>query len=272
MESIYPVIVLYKIHLKDAMSYKTLLAPNGIDHFMVYDNSPEDYVQNTSDFPSTVFYVRDTTNSGLPKAYNLGAARAKELGYDRVLLLDQDTRFAENAWHCFMKDKNYKGITVPMVKTCQGSCFSPVGIKGWGIKVLPEIVPGEYSLYDYAVVNSGSCIPVDLFEKTGGYNEAVKLDFSDFQFQIYARRYEPVCKVLDTLAIQDFSNDCKDSVQLLNRYSYYLEGAKNFSAETAIQSLKIHYMVVRHMLSLILRTHSISFFTKYLQYYILNKY
>lgn len=40
-QSIYVVIVLYKINLFDAESYKTLIAPNNITHFLVYDNSPQ---------------------------------------------------------------------------------------------------------------------------------------------------------------------------------------------------------------------------------------
>ena len=43
---IYPVLVIYKIRLQDSIAYKTLLQPNGIDDFLIYDNSPASFEQD----------------------------------------------------------------------------------------------------------------------------------------------------------------------------------------------------------------------------------
>ena len=45
MKKILPVIVLYKIRLSDAASFRTLLQQHGVEEFVVYDNSPADFTQ-----------------------------------------------------------------------------------------------------------------------------------------------------------------------------------------------------------------------------------
>ena len=125
-------------------------------------------------------------------------------------------------------------------------------------------------MFDYAVVNSGCCIPVSLFEQTGGYVENVKLDFADFQFQLLARRYSSHFRLLPSVAIQDFSNDSTDVQALLSRYKLYLQSAAAFKSDTFQQKMKHHYLVLRHGLALMLRTHKIQFLTNYLKIFLLK--
>ena len=86
MKKILPVIVLYKIRLSDAASFRTLLQQHGVEEFVVYDNSPADFTQEDVErnHPKAV-YVRDVQNSGLPKAYNLAAEVAQQRGFSRLL-------------------------------------------------------------------------------------------------------------------------------------------------------------------------------------------
>lgn len=272
MKTIYPVIVIYKTRLADAESYRTLLRPNGIKDFLVYDNSPADYEQQETSFPEGVTYVRDTSNSGLPKAYNLGARKARELGYGRVLLLDQDTQFAPGTWECYERHAGYDGITAPLMKTKQGDSFSPIDIRGWRPRANSGAQGGEYSLYDYAVVNSGCCVPVSLYEKAGGYREGVKLDFADFQFQLAARVHCPTVLLFQgSPAIQDFSNEHCSVEQLLARFSLFLESARHYSGGTLKLQAKHNYVVLRHTLALFLRTRNLRFVQRFVKDYLLKK-
>ena len=270
MKSIYIVIVLYKVALQDAVSYQTLIRSNQIEEFFVYDNSPEEFNQPTELLPKGVTYVRDFTNSGLSKAYNAGAKRARDLGYTHVLILDQDTRFEKKIWKSYIDHSEFPGIVAPTIRTVQGQDFSPVDIKGWSLKGVHNPKSGEYSLFDVAVVNSGCCIPLSLYEQAGGYNEAVRLDFADFQFQIRARVFQPRLQLLSSIALQDFSNDIKDVDVLLHRYQIYLECAAHFTVDSAKLKIKHHYQVFRHGLALMLRTHNIQFLTNYLKIFLLK--
>lgn len=267
-QSIYVVIVLYKINLFDAESYKTLIAPNNITHFLVYDNSPQKGYTDEKSLPTGVTYINDMNNGGLAKAYNAGARIAQEKGYERVLLLDQDTIFASNAWECYLQNASYNGLTAPLIRTNKGDNFSPVCIGGWFAKAAQGIKPYEYSLFKYAVVNSGCCIPTKLFIEAGGYAEGVILDFADFQFQLRLRRLAPKFRIINTTAIQDFSNDCTDVAKVKNRFVLYLKSAVCYKSDSKLMQFKHHCEVFKHTVSLSVRTRSLffinNFFTQYL--------
>ena len=130
--------------------------------------------------------------------------------------------------------------------------------------------PGEYSLFKYAAVNSGCCVPTDLFWEVGGYADEVVLDFADFQFQLRLRRVAANFRIIHTTALQDFSNDCTNVSSVKNRYLLYLKSAVGYKADSSRMQLKHHCEVFKHTLSLMLRTHSFFFFTKFVTRYLLK--
>lgn len=260
---IFPIIVIYKCHLGEAESFKTFIKPNGFKNYLVYDNSPTEYIQENiaSIYPQAI-YVRDTSNKGLPAAYNLGAKKAKKLGYKRLLLLDQDTSFPPESLELYLQSADYEGITAPLVKTKRNLPFSPCNPTAWK-KTPKDMTPGEYSLKKYSVINSGLCIPTHLFLEVGGYNPLVRLDFADFQFQM---RVAPVCdhlKILPMTAIQDFSSDCRDLKKNLIRFNLYLESARHCEFPGWREAISHQYSMLRHVIGLTVNTHSLIFFRKY---------
>lgn len=265
--SIYVVIVLYKVGLEESTAYRTLIKANGITEFLVYDNSPEADTKR-AEYPATATYIHDAENSGLSKAYNLAAQKAKAFGKDHLLILDQDTHFAADAWKKYKEQTQFNGIVAPIVQTKQGMILSPVKIRGIRKRILSDVEPGDYSLYDFAVINSGCLVPISLFEQCGGYSEKVNLDFSDFQFQIRARKVSLSFRLIDTCAIQDFSNECRDANKLLSRYARYLFCAKNFETDTFSCKAKHDLEVALHTLSLTLRTRSMSFIRLFITRYL----
>ncbi len=261
---IYVIVVLYKVRLTEAVSYKTLIEPNGISEFFVYDNSPAGFGTPDECLPPGVRYVRDTSNPGLSHAYNAGAAYARELGYRRVLLLDQDTHFEASVWEEYIRNADYPGIVAPRISTTGGMPFSPTYVGGLRLRgvALPK---GEYPLRRYGVVNSGCCVPLSLYEEAHGYAEDVPLDFSDFQFQVRAGRCFPRFLLMESRAVQDFSNDCRDAEKLLSRFKLYLRGASHFRPDGAAAKLRHILHVALHSATLSVRTRSMVFLSLYLK-------
>lgn len=270
MNAIYVVIVLYKIDLFEARSYQTLIAPNQITDFLVYDNSPQEGYTDTSKLPDGATYIHDKNNSGLSAAYNRGAQIAKEKGFQRVLLLDQDTYFEPGVWQAYLENADYAGITAPIITTegQQAVPFSPVKIDGLFKRAEKMTSAGEYSLYQYAVVNSGCCVPTHLFLQCGGYDPRVTLDFSDFQFQLRLRKHFPKFLLLNAHAVQDFSNDCTDVSKIKARFALYLKSARYFQADGHMDRFKHQCEVLKHIAALTLRTHSLYFLKEYISKYL----
>lgn len=250
---IFPVIVTYKCSGRAARAYRTLVAPAGFREFMVYDNSPASFPVGKSDLPPRAVYVRDTGNGGLSKAYNHAAAYARQRGYKRLLLLDQDTEFAPDAPAAYAAADRRIALWAPSVETVKGMPFSPGRARGWRVKAA-SLRPGVHSLHDYLPVNSGMCVDLEAFKAAGGYNEAVRLDFADYQFLRRLRGRTSTFALLPTVARQDFSGDEKDASALLDRFRLYLDSASHCESSTRSERLKLSYAVCLHALSLFRRT------------------
>lgn len=271
IQRIYPVMVLYKCKLSESRTYQSLLKEaDGLKHFMVYDNSPMSYEQDATQMPEGVTYIRDTSNSGLSIAYNKGAAKAKELGFSHILLLDQDTLFAANTWKTYNDNLDFNGIVAPLMITDQGVPFSPTDVTGLMSKAV-KAVPGDYSLFKYNVANSGICVPLDIFERVGGYDLNVYLDYSDNQFLRRVRKVFPNIRLLNVVAQQDFSGDCRDYKRLLPRFLRYLDSANNFKTEGLKDTLGHWMTVFKHSVALTLRTRNMIFIRKFTTLFLLKK-
>jgi len=267
LSDILPVIVLYKCRCTAAASYSTLIKAGGFREFIVYDNSPHSYRENRSGLPPGAVYVCDENNGGLSKAYNRAAAYAREKGYSRLLLLDQDTVFGKDAARLYAGADRSLSLWVPCMTTVKGNPFSPVYIRG--LRYKPAVLPsGRYSLRDYYAVNSGMCVSLEAFFLAGGYNEAVLLDFADFQFLSRLRKISPDFELLPVKALQDFSNDETDRGVLLARFRLYLESARHCEWTLFSERLRHSMDVFLHTLSLSVRTRYSGFFSLWIKKYI----
>ena len=266
---ILPIIVIYRCQLDEAIAYQTLIQAAAVTEFVVYDNSPSDYNQEEGRIPQGAHYFHDTDNGGLSKAYNYGVEVAERLGYEWVLLLDQDTQFPTGAYAHYCEGMAHQMLIVPNVVLKSGQPFSPCRPQWKGM--LPLNLPtGEYSLKAYNVINSGCCLPVDLFKRAGGYKEDVRLDFSDYQFQRRLRKVSDRFYVLPMTVMQDFSNDEIDLKKLQNRFLLYLEGAACCECDGVGDRLCLLLAVLKHSVALSLRTHSSYFIVSFLRKYLIH--
>lgn len=279
LENILPILVLYKQNLRDSISLKALsdhLTKNGkkLDLF-VYDNSP--FPSELSQFEFKQFnicYIHDKMNSGVSKAYNSGARYAAKINKTWLLLLDQDTKFPENFITDYLTavEKNPDiPIFCPILQTQYGHIMSPcLYIRKRGVWV-KHIKQGILNFNKYSPVNSGLMIYLEAFNKAGGYNESVRLDFADFQFIEKIRNYYSRFFLIDMVCIQEFSGFEKDVSVLESRFRLYCEGARNCKRKNTTEDIWYLIEVLRRLAGLTIKAKTLVFFPIFFKEYLLKK-
>ncbi|TWI93816.1 GT2 family glycosyltransferase [Mucilaginibacter frigoritolerans] len=241
MEDFIAIIVLYKIKLIESKTFLSLSAAlnnsqTSID-LVVYDNSP---VFNQGDeFNSyknfNIIYIPDLLNSGVSKAYNKGVEFASQMNKKWVLLLDQDTEFPDNTLQSYLsaiKEYPEKKIFAPIMFVNESKIISPfryMFMRGFSLKF---IEPGINSFNKYSLINCGLCVNVEAFLINGGYNELIKLDFSDHDFiKRFKKSVSDKFVVIDLRVKHELSSETNNSLTSdLVRFDYYLEGAGYISS------------------------------------------
>lgn len=268
---ILPVIVLYNSNLEEQYTYRTLLKCNNWDKYIVYDNS--DWNKNNRINDPRIIYIRDSRNSGLSKAYNVAAKYAKIMGYEWLLLLDQDSSFPINSYNIYkeaIKNNRHICLFAPRLTYKLNKPFSP----SWlccGISIAKRFTEGVYSLNSVIPVNSGMCISVREFCRCGGYDENLKLDFTDVRFIDKFKRYNKIFYLLDCDVSQSFSNEVKDSDKLIFRYKQFLFDAICYERTNIICNIRVFFLVLKHTLALIFKTKKSIFIPLYINYYLFKK-
>jgi hypothetical protein len=114
-----------------------------------------------------------------------------------------------------------------------------------------------------APVNSGMLVDLKAFYEVGGYNEKVKLDFSDFQFIERFRKVHKTFYVMDLICEQDFSDDEISCPAQAKRFRYYCEGARNIEKEGAWDWIQYNSFVFLRAVRLTIRYGNASFLRTY---------
>lgn len=250
------VIVLYHRKLKDCETYHTLIKNYPQQPLFIYDNSsfPQ---QKASDFDEHICYISDVSNSGLSVAYNRAADYARQKGYTWLLLLDQDTVFSTNILDEYNKIINQCPeikLIVPPMKVNDKQYMSPVKVRFHMAALAKSVPAGKVSLHRYAPINSGMAINVEAFHQVGGYNEKVKLDFSDFQFVERLRKFYPDFYVLNGTCFQHFSNVTESEEQKLHRFGIFCDCLKNCDRINRFDNVFYFLVVIKRMFALIFST------------------
>jgi rhamnosyltransferase len=278
LSKILGVVVLYNVKINDS---KTIASINDaleqikqkLD-LLVYDNSPV-MMEGAAKFVYknlNIYYVHDSTNSGVSKAYNFGADYAKRIpGKEWLLLLDQDTTFSNDLFirytEALMQRPDIKLFT-PVLKLSNEILFSPCKyVFGRGFP-LKEVKTGITSLKNISPVNSGILINLHTFYEVGMYKSIIKLDFSDFQFVERFKKRHSHFFVINSTGVQDFSNHETDTYKLNLRYSSFCNGAKNFDRVTLFDYPKYFIVAFMRAITLAYRTKSLMYFKTFYKSYI----
>ena len=264
------VVVLYNLKIEESETIisldRSLENASMMMDLVVYDNSLESDRESGSIFTYGCFrvhYFHDDTNPGVSKAYNFAASYANSLKKSWMLLLDQDTSFPVDAISTYilaLKENSTVKLLAPLLRIADGRIISPSRYcckRGFGLK---QISLGLHSFKGISPVNSGMLINLEAFAVVGGYNEKVKLDFSDFQFiERFKKRFDLFC-VVNVVATHAFSNE-ETSVEKLNeRFGLYCDGARNCVHTSFLDWFQ--YMIV-----VFIRASSLVFRTKKLRFY-----
>ena len=229
------VLVLYETRLEHCESFLSLsknLENSGSKmDIVVYDNSPEPVYETETGFDNwNIHYIHDRSNPGVSKAYNEGFKIGRKLDKKWLLLLDHDTTFPEDAlvkYFDAMNSNKNSVLFAPILKV-NNKIYSPSKYylkRGFRLK---SIKAGLNTIRKKTLLNSGLCISLAAFEKIGGFNEKVKLYFSDFNFIDKYRRHYTGFIVLDTICEHKmFTIENKNAQSQLRRFIYFCEGARN---------------------------------------------
>ncbi len=268
LDSLMVILVLYQTPLEDSESFCSILEfENGSQDLdvYVYDNSPGSQHINTYK-GLCITYVHDAKNPGVSQAYNSGAEYARAHKKKWILLLDQDTSLPMGLLDTYRKaslsNSDIK-LFVPILKLKNGKIFSPFRYRFKRGFYLDEIEAGVHSLKNLSPVNSGILISLDSFFEVGGYNQMVKLDFSDFQFIERFRRKYNLFYVIDSIGKQDFSDDEVSLTSQANRFVYFCEGARNIEKNGIWDWAQYNVVVFLRGLRLVIRYRDCRFMTTY---------
>ncbi len=278
---ILPIVVLYKKHIHEAESLNTLLDSDStalISDIYVYDNSPGGQkvpVLQDGDYRGrNVFYIKDPTNPGVSFAYNSGLQKASELGYKYVLILDQDTYFPPDSLSVYKESIEklpHINLYVPSLITKKGEYCSPLRYAMHRGFVIGKLDSAVYSLETYSPINSGMLLNVKVALLSGGYNNDVYLDFSDFQFIERLKKVSTHFYLIPLSLQQDLSNEDENHNNLLVRYAIYCDCARKCHRENPYDHFLYFMMVLVRGIKLVIRTKKISFLNVFCQKYVRGK-
>lgn len=247
-------IVLYKEELQNSVTFISLVDSVLINvknsnekvSILVYDNTPRsirekenrEYIYNEN---IEIHYFTENQNKGLPYAYNFFADRAGKLGKEWVVLLDQDTELPKDFFAKYLQADDEKMVHCPLVLS-NGSLMSPSYYKNYRSSLMEVPRKSSISLKNVSCINSGLMVNVDFFQKIGGYNSKLFLDFCDHDFidKIKKNKIDQL-GIIETRLIQEFSAVTNTKEQALYRYSLFLKDLNEYKKGKSI--MVIFFMV-----------------------------
>jgi GT2 family glycosyltransferase len=229
------ILVLYKVNLNESDSFNSLsksLQDKSYNlDIVIYDNSPLPMIDDKHDtyLNWNIHYIHDKANPGVGKAYNEGFKIGKRLNKEWLLLLDQDTKFKGDAlikyWQA-VKSNPDTFLFAPLLISEYGDIYSPcryLSRRGFPLKKKKF---GLQSFENRSLLNSGLLINMDAFELAGGYNEDLKLDFSDFEFIDRYKTINQFFFIIDTECLHSFSSEEDNINKSFSRFNRYCESIK----------------------------------------------
>ena len=177
-KNIYIVVVIYRCHISKSDTIKSLLSIQDVDYsnrVLVYDNSPEDFEQET--ISNGMSYIRDVNNNSLAYAYNKAVSIAKSKGCKWLMLLDQDSVLDNEIFVEFdnICQNNIEiGMIVPHVVSHTNKIISP-HYRKIGERINEGIHNHLFCINSFSIINIDFVINI-----LKGFNEDFPLDMLDY--------------------------------------------------------------------------------------------
>jgi rhamnosyltransferase len=222
------VVVLYKKKPSQSISLECIEKQKHANEIqtLLVDNSPEALQEET--LKTHYEYIHQPENPGVSRSYNMAAEKAKSMGRKWLLLLDDDSSlpsdYLEQIHETVSQFPCYL-VFAPIVSTERG-VISPCRYHFHRGSELGKIETGPQTFKGKSLVNSGLVLDVCVFEKTGGYNERIPLDYSDHYFVRQLNKHQikvVVCKV--GFAHQLSAQEQKKNEIEIWRFRFFCRGA-----------------------------------------------
>ncbi len=167
-------VVLYNPDIQEVTenlnSYK-----DAVDLIITVDNSETS--THKLEESKKIIHLRNNANLGIAKALNQAMIKAKELGYEYIVLMDQDSKFFDaqtsvKALYDAIQDKETNFISAAVV-------------------VNADIAPKEHSntlRYMDSSITSGTMVKLSLCDTIGYHEEKLFIDYVDFEYSLRARK------------------------------------------------------------------------------------
>jgi GT2 family glycosyltransferase len=269
------VIVVYRIAFIDTISYKSLVQALSLLQWkdyvvIIYDNTDIlgwNTGLNLAEGLERVHYYHNAENGGVSAAYNYAARIAEQRNDPWILLLDQDTMLPDCSISCYLNSILTRPdllIKAPRIRVNE-KLFSP--LRFWSFKTFSKktVQHGEQSLKKYKIINSGMLVSLNMFQKVGGYNERIKLDFSDEDFVNKIRYLTSRFEVLDFDCSHDFSLTERNLSKALDRYKHYLSGHRELKKDSFSECLTYTIVHLIHLFKLTVMYQTTLFFSIWLK-------
>lgn len=243
---------------------------------IVYDNSLIAASDSGSHAPWRVEYIHDPTNPGVSTAYNKGFSLGKRRNKRWILLLDQDTWFPPDALTAYARAVAAfptAALFAPMLVSESGALLSPSAYRfkrGFPLANPERLHPGQQKLWRRTLLNSGLLISLEAFERAGGYNPRIRLDFADVDF---IERFQELFQeyvLLDVRCTQRFSGERVDLEAARRRFAFYCEGARQLIG-SVVDALVLALIVLARCLRLSLRYRTMRFIGVYGRHFVLGQ-
>lgn len=208
------VVVLYNPTDEDINNINSYI--DDIDILYVMDNSIN-ISENRLPKNKKIKYIFNNDNLGIATPLNNAATMARELGYQWLLTMDQDTKFT-------------KGIISKIKKQIQNTDCSNIGIiTPWHKTKLKTKKPKEKIDYPLDVMTSGNFVNLEIHKKLNGFKEWLFIDGVDIEYCLNLRKNNYKVMRLNELEINHNLGDifykkllCKDILvtnhQAIRRY------------------------------------------------------
>jgi rhamnosyltransferase len=229
-----------------------------VEHIVIVDNgsAARDFLDTRQFQSDQITIVEHETNHGIAAGFNTGIQKAKELSFQWVLLMDQDSTLKNECIHNMISTWRSHALAgqVAMI----GPNYAGPNKYQTGISESLERWSGSVRKRD--IISSGSLMPISLYEHVGPFMEELFIDLVDIEFCWRVNKIGGTC-IVATEAQMDHQLGKSIPTPLLGelaahnptRTYYRVRNAILFIKMIGVKDLKLYLVRWRKLIFLIIQ-------------------
>lgn len=241
MNKIAAIIVFYNSHIKSSQAYN-LLQDDRIDLLLVDNSTDEVVLEDNKQFiqQHQLQYFPMGGNIGLSKAYNKMINIVRDLGYEYILLSDDDTLYTNEYIEKLVVavNEHKADVIMPVIKDSYDKfVISPAF--STKIPLVPYKEGGRLKINKIYGINSGTCINIHCFDNWQ-FNEDIFLYFVDSDFFVNnVNKNKLSYYILDCEIEQNLSSSEQFSEVSLKRFKMVIDDARPYFKNQSFPRLRL---------------------------------